>query len=139
MNIKQALKEKNRLKGKFTVLQQRLRKHNVAVDNERPYDPNTLLEELMASTEEMISLKARIHRANAERCELIYRLSELKSLAKALQWIPASTVWTSEGKVPLQKTPVIDELRLDGIIEDIGKQIEAIQDELDGFNFKTIV
>ena len=139
MNLKQALKEKNRLKGKFTVLQQKLRKHNVAVENERPYDPNALLEELMRTTDEMVALKARIHRANAERCDLIYKLAELKSLAKALHWIPAAPVWTSEGKVPQQKTPVIDELRLDSIVEDIGKQIETIQDELDSFNFKTIV
>jgi hypothetical protein len=139
MNLKQALKEKNRLKGKLNVFRDKLRKHNVAVEEERAYDPNVLLESLFKTTEDIVLLKSRIHRANSERCDLIYRLAELKSLAKSLRYVPASAVWTSEGKVPIQKTPAINETRLDSIIEDIEKQIEAIQDELDSFNFKTIV
>lgn len=139
MNIKQALKEKNRLKGKFSKIQEKLRKHNVAVGPERQYDPEQLLKELIKNAEDLVELKTRIHRANSEKCELIYRLAELKSLAKALQWIPTNTSWISEGGVPAQKTAVIGEIKMDAIIEDIGKQIETIQDELDGFNHQTIV
>ena len=139
MNIKQALKEKNRLKGKFSKIQEKLKKHNVGVGNERQYDPEKLLQELIKNAEDLVQLKSRIHRANSEKCELIYRLAELKSLAKVLQWIPTTTSWVNEGGVAVQRTAIIGEIKMDVIIEDIGKKIETIQDELDGFNHQNIV
>ena len=124
---------------KFSKIQEKLKKHNVGVGNERQYDPEKLLQELIKNAEDLVQLKSRIHRANSEKCELIYRLAELNSLAKVLQWIPTSTSWVNEGGVPVQRTAIIGEIKMDVIIEDICKKIETIQDELDGFNHQTIV
>jgi hypothetical protein len=139
MNLKQALKEKNRLKGKIASTAEKIRKYNVSSDDNRPYNAEEELQNLFKLSEDMVALKSKIHRANVKKCELIFRLSELKSIAKNIQWINTTPEWKSEGDITVHKKPILDARKVELIKEDLMTRIETIQDELDSFNYQTTV
>jgi hypothetical protein len=86
MNIKQALKLKNKLIKSISENTKLLQQYNtVEVGNPRPYSPTILMGAISRSTDELITLKSKIHRANAPMFENIFEMSELKSTIKALQ------------------------------------------------------
>ena len=89
MNIKQALKLKNKLIkeiGENTKLMQEY--NSVEVGNERPYSSNELLVKITQDTKELAKLKTRIHIANTPVLEDIFLMSELKSMTQSLKkWI----------------------------------------------------
>ena len=83
MNIKQALKEKNKLAKRVTDLMERINKNNSVDEGAvRSYDPKITLDEALIAVEELIELKTEIHKANIEVYEKIFRMSEYKSLVK---------------------------------------------------------
>jgi hypothetical protein len=75
MNIKQALKYKNKLAKKIQETAQKVARYN-SVDEGvvRPYDVNELLAQLQTLTEEMVELKTKIHLANRDMYSYIFRL-----------------------------------------------------------------
>jgi len=100
------------------------------------------LENIMTLEDELISLKTRIHRANMGVYDKIFRLSELKSLAKRLNQIDCS-----EGKVsdrysrqePIFKTAEITVIDRDTRVKMIEEEIELLQEELDTHNATTSI
>jgi hypothetical protein len=138
MNIKQALKEKNRLKGKISEVSNKLNSYNVRVKEDQYYDPRELLNQLMTYHEQMITLKKKIQLANQEAHEKIARLAESKSLISKLQHIPTSSRMSQRDDGEYTRTmPVIGEIEKNDLILKLEKQIETIQDELDDFNHRT--
>jgi len=88
--------------------------------------------------EGLIDLKTQIHKANVGVYDKIFRLSELKSLAKKLNQIDCS-----EGKVtdrylrgaePSIKTAEISVVERDVRVKMIEEEIESLQEELDTHN-----
>jgi hypothetical protein len=137
MNIKKALKEKNNLKGKINETLTRISKHNVTENGiERPYDPHLLLDELFVKIEEMVTMKTKIQKANIDVFDKIYRLSELKNVASRLKYLNCTKERIHNSPDNFSDVAISTKER-DLLLENIEKQIEKIQEELDEFNYKT--
>jgi len=139
MNIKQALKEKNKLAKKITDLMDRTNKNNsVDEGGVRSYDPKISLHQALETLEELVNLKTSIHRANAEVYEKIFRMSEYKSFVKYLKVLNCSegTVVTSRysDNSTRQMTTVITEVERDELVERYETMIDELQSELDHHN-----
>jgi len=140
MNLKKALKEKNKLTGKINSLSEKLRKYNITAEGQKPiYNVKELYDELIRITDEMIALKTRIHIANKPVYDKIFRLSELKNLAKQLQYMRCEPYRETGGMTVIAYEPVITVQERDTLTEAIENEIESIQDELDAFNQQTII
>lgn len=141
MNIKQALKNKNKLKGNIRVSMSRLRKYNLYPEAlERPYAPRTLLKELEDQTKELIDLKWRITEANRPIQKQIYRLSELKAFCAGLSELACEKHFSYESREEtVLKVPVISVQEKDQLVKAMELEIEKIQEELDHFNHVTTV
>lgn len=141
MNIKQALKQKNKLAKKIQETSVRIAKYNSVDENAyRPYDINLELNNLIALTNDMVELKTKIHMANREVYSKIFRLSELKALVKHLRSVDCTQGVTTPGLRygesvnPSVKSCVIGRLDMDKYIEQYEAEIDKIQDELDRHN-----
>ena len=143
MTIKQALKEKNRL---IKAIEDEFKKvyayNSIDEGNVRPYSTVDALFNIMTLEEGLIDLKTQIHRANIGVYDKIFRLSELKSLAKKLNQIDCS-----EGKVsdrysrtePSIKTAELSIVERDVRVKSIEEEIERLQEELDTHNATTSI
>jgi len=141
MNIKQALKLKNKLVGNNTELFQRLETNNsVEAGAIRHYDVEETLTQLLNNVDDLVELKTKIHKANMEVYHKIFELSELKSLVKMICLLDCSegTVRNrrrfSDDETPLQKTTIVDVVRRDNLVKFLETKIETLQDELDSHN-----
>ena len=143
MTIKQALKEKNRLIKAIDDEFKKVYSYNsIDEGNVRPYSTVTALENIMTLEEGLIDIKTKIHRANMGVYNKIFRLSELKSLAKRL-----SQINCDEGKVtdrysrtePSVKTAEVSVVDRDSRVKMIEEEIELLQEELDTHNATTSI
>ncbi len=142
MNIKQALKEKNKLAKKITDLMGRTEKYN-SVDNGavRSYDPKESLLSAVETMEQLISLKTSVHLANVNVYEKIFRMAEYKSFVKYLKGLSCTEgvmVFSRYGETSTrQMTTVITEVERDQMVENYESMIDEIQSELDAHNATT--
>lgn len=143
MTIKQALKEKNRLIKAIDDEFKKIQTYNsIDESNTRPYSTQTSLENILVLEDALIDIKTKIHRANMGVYNKIFRLSELKSLAKKLNQIDCS-----EGKVvdrysrseAVIKTAEITVIDRDTRVKMIEEEIELLQEELDTHNATTSI
>lgn len=145
MNIKQALKRKNKLIQLIGEELNKFKQYNSINDGPGTYDANEAFNNYQKYSDELIDLKCKIHLANAPMYNKIFRLSELKSRISSLK-----TFHINEGKYnsydsvtenTIQKPCInsIGVIERDGIIKDYETEIEQIQDELDEFNVKTVI
>lgn len=143
MTIKQALKEKNRLIKAIDDEFKKIQAYNsIDESNTRPYSTQTSLENILVLEDALIDIKTQIHRANMGVYNKIFRLSELKSLAKKLNQIDCS-----EGKVvdrysrseAVIKTAEITVIDRDTRVKMIEEEIELLQEELDTHNATTSI
>ena len=75
MNIKKALKEKNKKVKEVNEYFSKLSQYNsIEAGNVRPYSAKDMLEKWKKSTEELIELKTKIHVANVSVYGKIFRL-----------------------------------------------------------------
>lgn len=139
MNIKQALKEKNKIVKKNIDNLGKLQRYNsMEVGSERVYDPKQSMEDLIQGVDDLVKLKTSIHRANVKVYDKIFRLAELKSLAKQLSSLDCSSGKQNSfrGMEPSIKESVISVIERDLLVAKLEKEIETIQDELDTHNSK---
>jgi predicted SPOUT superfamily RNA methylase MTH1 len=144
MNIKQALKQKNKLAKKIADRAEFLHKENcVVVGAVRNYDPKIQLQELFDDVYKLVELKTAIHLANAEVYEKIFKMSELKNLCKILKGID-----TKEGVVHHSRYGESSMVNYESIIknqdkvamiESLENEIEELQDELDAHNASRLI
>ncbi len=81
MNIKQALKQKNKLIKQISENTKLMQQYNsIEEGNERPYNISELFLNIVEDTKELSELKAKIHRANGPVLEDIFLMAEMKSL-----------------------------------------------------------
>ena len=142
MNIKQALKEKNKLAKKVTDLMDRTNRNNSMDEGAvRSYDPKESLEQALQMVDDLVNLKTKMHMANAEVYDKIFRMSEYKSLVKYLKTLNCSqgTIVTSRygDSTARQMTTVITEVERDALVEKYETLIDNIQTELDMHNATT--
>jgi hypothetical protein len=144
MNIKQALKLKNKLVKENNETFAKLSQYNsVEEGTVRPYDPKEMLAKWNEGVKQLVDLKTKIHRANAPVYDKIFKLSELKSMVSRL-----NSLGCVEGKQsqrggwgqPTEPVVMIAEIGIvqrDEMIKTLENQIEQIQDELDVHNANT--
>ena len=142
MNIKQALKEKNKLAKKVTDLMDRTNRNNSMDEGAvRSYDPKESLNQALQMVDDLVNLKTKMHMANAEVYDKIFRMSEYKSLVKYLKALNCSqgTIVTSRygDSTARQMTTVITEVERDGLVEKYETLIDNLQTELDTHNATT--
>jgi hypothetical protein len=142
MNIKQALKEKNKLVkriGENTKLMQDF--NSIEVGNQRPYSTSELKNQLIKDRSELANLKAKIHLANTPVLEEIFYMAELKSMIQSLKKMDCTEGKSNRDRYRMESELVLtSEMSLvqrNETISDLEKTIEEIQDRLDVFNSNT--
>ena len=140
MNVKQALKAKNKLVADLKAQYEILKKYNsIEEGNPRRYSMAETLDKVTELTNELVQLKAELHRANQPVYDKIFALAELKGLVKELKKVP-----TDEGKQDSRYGSVVSVKEVELNIVDIQKKvdilcvkIEELQNELDIHNANT--
>jgi len=140
MNVKQALKAKNKLVTDLKANFEILKKYNsIEEGNPRRYSMNDTLDKITELSNELVELKAQIHRANQPVYDKIFALAELKGLVKELKKVP-----TEEGKINERYGSVVSVKEVELNVVDIQNKvnilttkIEEIQNELDIHNANT--
>jgi hypothetical protein len=137
MNVKQGLKQKNKLVTDLKAQYQILQKYNsIEEGNPRRYSMRDTLDKINQLTNDLVNLKAQIHKANQPVYGQIFLMSELKGMVKELKKIP-----TEEGKSSDRYSSVVSVKEVELNIVDIQNyvigleaQIEELQDKLDIHN-----
>ncbi len=144
MNIKQALKKKNKLVGMISEEFNKASQYNVVDEgNARPYSATEAIGRWMELTNELIVLKTQIHKANLPVYDKIFELSELKNQVKHLRSLNCTSGKVGGGRwgegEPVMKHAEINVVEKDKIVKNLEARIEAIQDELDQWNHNTLI
>lgn len=144
MNIKQALKKKNKLVGQIHEEFAKASQYNVVDEgNPRPYSATGAIGTWMQLSNELIVLKTQIHKANVPVYGKIFELSELKNQVKQLRSLNcASGKVSSRGWGDTEtviKHAEINVLERDKMVKDLETRIETIQEELDQWNHNTLI
>ena len=140
MTVKQALKQKNRIVKEINENFEILKKHNsIDQDNTRRYSMSDTIKNINSLTNELVVLKAKIHKAKLPVYDKIFRLSELKSQTTKIQSIPTEAGKTVQayGSVITYKNSELSVVQINNIIKEYQKTIDALQDELDIHNLTT--
>ena len=140
MTVKQALKVKNRLVKEINEKFEILKKYNsIDQDNTRRYSMINILSEIGSLTEELVVLKAKIHKANLPVYDKIFKLSELKSHITLIQNIPTEEGKTvqSYGSVVTYKNSELSVIDVETVVKRLQTEIDKLQDELDIHNLTT--
>lgn len=147
MNLKQALKKKNKLANEINVLKNRIRVNNsYVVGTVKHYSAAEAQVELIDKIDELAKLKAAIHKANTKIAGDIALMAELKGVASNLRATGAkegteevSKGYGSDQFVTKVHKADFNQVELDSMIESIEAQIDLIQDKLDAHNATTKV
>jgi hypothetical protein len=140
MNIRQGLKEKNKLVKEIQDLHVRLATYNsVEVGNVRPYSPKETMELINQKSNELVELKTKIHKANVPVYQHIFRLSELKSMITRIKNLDCNEGTVQDYYSRNRETPTVKETEItiverDEMVKYMEGQIEEIQDILDNHN-----
>jgi hypothetical protein len=143
MNIKQALKQKNKLVGLIKEEYTKAHTYNVVEEgNTRPYSSTESLKKWFELTDELINLKTKIHKANAPMYNRIFELAELKNQVKLLRGLDCTngkvnaSRWDDKIVVKQSEINIIER---DNMVKNLELKIEMIQDELDVWNHNTLI
>jgi len=140
MNIKQALKLKNKLvaniKEGYAIIQSQ---NSIEKGNPRRYSVKDKLDEVMKYTNELVEIKRHIHNANQPVFEKIFLMAELKGMVKELKKMSVEEGKQLSGYRALaeEKEVEMNIAERDARVKELEETIERIQDELDVFNATT--
>ena len=140
MNVKQALKAKNKLVTELKAQFEILKKYNsIEEGNPRRYSMANTLEKIHTLSNELVELKAQIHKANQPVYDKIFALAELKGLIKELKKVPTEEGKINEryGSVVSVKEVELNVTDIDSAVSILESQIEQLQNELDIHNANT--
>jgi hypothetical protein len=142
MTIKQALKQKNKLVKNIAENTKLLQQYNsVEVGNQRPYSAVVLYKQIQKETQELATLKAKIHIANTPVMEDIFWMSEMKSMIAALKKMDCTEGKSNRDRYRMESEMILtSEISLvsrNQEVKMLEEKIEEIQDKLDTFNATT--
>lgn len=142
MKLQKALKLRKSLVGDITKLKQIIKDKNsylVGKNTKVKIDVNEVYEELLSKINQLVGLKYVINQANSEIQDKIFLLSEQKALISF--WNEVSVL---EGAQALgysenvkEYDVQIDELKRNDIVNELQKKVDALQDEIDTYNYTT--
>jgi hypothetical protein len=142
MNVKQALKQKNKLVGEIKECYRIIQTQNsIEEGNPRRYSVKKKIEEIATLTDELVELKAKLHRANAPVYEKIFQMAEIKGIIKELKKMDVSEGKQDSryGSVVSVKEVEMTVIERDAIVKQYEAEVEKIQNELDIHNSNTII
>jgi hypothetical protein len=143
MTVKQALKLKNKLVKEITEEIQKAHSYNsVEVGTSRPYSSRESLQRVSQLTKELVELKTKIHQANSPVYDMIFRLSELKSLVSKIKSLnctegTSTDYYSRRSENQPVMTSEISIIERDSMVKIMEDEIESIQEELDTHNALT--
>jgi hypothetical protein len=146
MNLAQALKQKNRLAGELTRLQEIFQRENSRRnDNPSTVKPEEIWSKIQEVSEQLGVLKAKIATANVGIYSAIERMAELKGRIAYVKMVPKR-----EGEEVEQPhygstaqptkytwTAFMNQQQADTLVFDLQKQIDTLQDQVDAYNATT--
>ena len=140
MHVKQKKKKKNKLVGEIKECYKIIQSQNsIEEGNPRRYKVKEKKKKIAQLTDELVQLKAQLHRANASVYEKIFQMAEIKGIIKELKKMS-----TDEGKqdsrygsVVSVKEVEVNVVERDTIIKEYEAEVERIQNELDIHNSNT--
>ena len=142
MNVKQALKVKNKLVTDLKANFEILKKYNsIEEGNPRRYSMEETLDKITTVSNELVELKAQIHRANAPVYEKIFQMAEIKGIIKELKKMDVSEGKQDSryGSVVSVKEVEMTVIERDAIVKKYEAEVERIQNELDIHNSNTTI
>jgi len=142
MKLYKALKEKKNLVGDITRLKEQIKTKNSYLEgskNGENFDSVSTYDELLTKINELVGLKYAINVANQEIQSKIFLLGELKALIAF--WKEVSVVEGAQMSGYADRVSNFSvhftETERNEIVEKFQKQVDALQDELDEYNFAT--
>jgi hypothetical protein len=137
MNLKQALKKKNKLAGQLKTTLNRMLDNNSYLEGQNPsYDSLEMLSSANELSKELAELKTKIQLANGPVHHLIYEMGELKNMITHLNRMNCNNgiEINYRHETPVNRISIIDQVKRDNLVEEIENRIDEINDELDRFN-----
>jgi molybdopterin converting factor small subunit len=143
MKLYKALKLRKGLVGEIAKLKEQIKSKNSYLEgskNGEKFDVQALYDELLEKIDELTGIKFVINEANKEIQAQIYTLSEYKALIAFWNEVPvvegAQIVGYGESAVMNYKVQ-FDEAKRNEIVKTFQKRVDAIQEEIDEYNFTT--
>jgi hypothetical protein len=138
MNLRKALKEKNKVAGNLNHLFHRMRENNITEDGQsRPYNSKEVLSEINQEIDQLIELKVKLQLANTPILNDIYRVAELKVLIRQLRYMECNDSRKISSGIITYHIATIKADERDQLIKSLEEEIEAIHERIDAFNFRT--
>ena len=140
MNVKQALKQKNKLVTDLKAQYEILKKYNsIEEGNPRRYSMKDAMDKITELSNQLVELKAQIHRANQPVYDKIFALAELKGFIKELKKVPTDEGKQVEryGSVQSVKEVELNIVQIAGFVDTLQLRVEELQNELDVHNATT--
>jgi hypothetical protein len=140
MNIKQALKKKNRLAGQLKeALQIAVEVNSVVAGTKPSYNSQQKWSEAKSIMSDLVALKAKIHCANAPVADLIFKASEIKSMISILKGMSCSDgpIVSYRATEPIMYVATIGQIDRDKMVSVLETELDTINDRLDEFNAVT--
>ena len=141
MKLYKALKLRKGLVGEITKLKQLIKDKNSYLEGSvstDKYNVQNIYDELLKKIDELTGLKYAINIANSEIQGKIYVLSEYKALIAF--WNEVSVIEGNQivgyGESAVRNyLTQFDGIKRDEIVKDFQKRVDAIQEEIDEYNF----
>lgn len=143
MKLYKALKLRKRLIGDITNLKKLIAEKNSYLEgaiNDQRSDVNGMYDTLLQKIDELTALKYIINEANREIQAKIYVISEYKALIKFMSDLNVNEGMTKLARftdATAQHQVHINEEQRDSIVKLYQIKVDAIQDEIDEFNYAT--
>jgi len=143
MKLYKALKLRKNLVGEIASLKQQIKERNSYLEgskNGEKFNVQEAYDELLSKIDELSGLKYVINEANKEIQAKIYTLAEYKALIAFWKEVSVDegTKVTSMYSEKIQTYVVqVDEASRNEIVKNFQKRVDALQEELDEYNFTT--
>jgi 2-oxo-4-hydroxy-4-carboxy--5-ureidoimidazoline (OHCU) decarboxylase len=143
MKLHKALKLRKSLVGEITALKEQIKEKNSYLEgskNGEKFDVAKAYDELLAKIDELTGLKFVINEANKEIQAQIYTLSEYKALIafwKEVSVAEGTKVVSAYSEKVQSFVVQVDEAKRNEIVKTFQKRVDAIQEEIDTFNYTT--
>jgi hypothetical protein len=141
MTLAKALRVKNRLVSKLQKMKNIVSNNNSYVEpNPSNHDIAKIMEEIVGLTKNLVELKTAVSVANKGIARQLHELEELKSTISFLETISVREgVFCDYGDVIQTHKVVFKDTQLAAQIEKNQNMIEHLQDEINQFNFNTMI
>ncbi len=144
MKLQRALKLRKKLTGEICDLKGQIQMKNSYMEGSldpQKFNVPKMYDDLLKKIDELVSLKFAINQANSEIQSLIYTLSEYKALISFWKSTPVEEgeqPYSRYGESGVRKYHAqIDEIERNKMIETFQNRVDAIQEEIDTYNYTT--